>query len=508
MTDARLLSRRALLAALGSGLATAALAEAPLTSLRPVARGGGGAPAPEVSARRPVARPTTEELIAAAGLTGTVALALADARTGELLYARNAAAPLPPASVTKALTALWGLEGLGPTFRFTTRLLATGALSADGTLAGDLILTGNGDPVLTTDHLAEMADALAAAGITRIDGRFLVHDTALPRIDRIDPGQLDQLGYNPGLSGLNANFNRVHFEWDRTATGYDLKMDGRTERHRPEVRVARMALSEAASPIYTYRNGGTFDAWTVARPALGEAGARWLPVRHPGLYAGDLLRSLCATTGLDLPAPQRIDALPPGTRELVRHRSGPLLGILRGMLRYSTNLTAEVVGLTASTMTGERPETLAGSAERMTGWLNRSHGTGHRFVDHSGLGDDSRVTALDLVRSLTAPGVATRLRPILRNIPFLDAEGAPIRDHPVRVLAKTGTLNFVSTLAGYIDRPEGPPLAFAFLAGDLDARARIEGSLDEVPAGVRGFNARAKDLQRSLLARWGAGLTA
>ncbi len=494
------LTRRALLTGAATLVASAALAGAPERSRRPVARPGGAAP---LAARRPPpARPGLSATIAAADLPGQVGVALADTGTGTPLDSHAADVPLPPASVTKALTALYALDSLGPGHRFETRLIATGPV-IDGVLRGDLILAGGGDPTLVTDHLAGMAAALAETGLRGVSGRFGVWGGALPHLEEIDPPQLDHLGYNPAVGGLNLNFNRVHFEWAREGGAWAVRMDARSDLYRPEVTMARMRVADRSVPVFTYEDGGDTDDWTVASGALGSGGARWLPVRKPALYAGDVFRTLARSEGIVLPAPVRLAPPDGGGMALVTHRSEPLRQVLRDMLRYSTNLTAEAVGLTASyarrpSLTGH-----AGSARLMTGWLNSTFGTGFRLADHSGLSDASRVTAGDLVRLLAAPGVRRKLRPILKDIPFRDDEGRPLADAPAEVAAKTGTLNFVTTLAGYLRTSSGRVLAFAILAADLDRRAAAKAVDEEVPAGAPAYNARARDLQQQVLGRWG-----
>jgi len=72
------------------------------------------------------------------------------------------------------------------------------------------------------------------------------------------------------------------------------------------------------------------------------------------------------------------------------------------------------------------------------------------------------------------------------------------------VVAKTGTLNFVSALAGYLRTAGGRDLVFAIFTVDPDRRARAIAAQDEVPEGARGWNQRARRLQQQLLQRWGA----
>ena len=492
------LTRRGLLSGVASFAATAVFAGAPERSIRPQARPG--AVLPMAARQAPPMRPGIEDIIAEADLSGEVSIAVMDAKTGTPVLMRNADIPLPPASVTKALTAFYALETLGASYRFETRILATAPI-VDGVIDGDLILAGGGDPILVTDHLADIATALNDAGLREIRGRFGVWGGALPYLEEIDPPQLDHLGYNPSVGGLNLNFNRVHFEWTRVGGEWRVAMDARSELYRPDVTVARMRIADRQVPVYSYEDGGSRDEWTVARGALGSGGARWLPVRKPALYAGDVLATFLQGQGIKVPDPSVV-AEADGT-VLYTHRSSPLRDILRDMLRFSTNLTAEAVGLAASFARRPTLNGHAASARMMTGWLNQRFGTRMQLADHSGLSDASRVTAGDLVRFFATDGVRAMLQPILKEIPIVDDEGRPIREFPGEIRAKTGTLNFVTTLSGYQATERERDLAFAILCGDLERREAGKAAGDERPSGSITYNTRAKELQQALLKRWG-----
>ena len=488
------MTRRGLLGGLVATAGGAAWAGPVATSLRPRLR-----PGPVATGEMPRLRPDLDTLIARAQLGGVVGVEMRDLETGETLLSNAAGTDLPPASVTKALTSLYALRQLGGAYRFTTRVLATGPIEA-GLVQGDLILAGGGDPTLNTDHLAEMAEALAAQGITGISGRLLCWGGALPHIEEIEPGQLDHLGYNPAVSGLNLNFNRVHFQWARAGGDYEITMDARTERYRPDVAMSRVRLSSRSLPVYAYEGP---DEWTVARSALGDGGARWLPVRRPALYAGDVFRTLAAGLGMRLPEPVEIDRLPDSGTELLRHDSATLRAILGDMMRYSTNLTAEVCGLAATRARLGRPVGLHTSAAGMSTWLRQTYGIGARFADHSGLSDASRISAADMVKVLAAEGAESDLRPLLKQIAILDSERQRIEEYPVAVAAKTGTLNFVSTLAGIATAPDGRDYAFAIFTANLDRREAAKRVNDEVPEGSIAWSRRSRRLQQEILQRWG-----
>lgn len=105
-----------------------------------------------------------------------------------------------------------------------------------------------------------------------------------------------------------------------------------------------MRRPSAAPPLFAYDDSGKLESWTVARARWRvRAAAGKLPVRRPELYAGDVFQTLCRRAQLALPAPEVIEIMPDGT-EIARHESPPLREIVTGMMEYSTNLTAEVLG--------------------------------------------------------------------------------------------------------------------------------------------------------------------
>lgn len=87
---------------------------------------------------------------------------------------------------------------------------------------------------------------------------------------------------------------------------------------------------------------------------------------------------------------------------------------------------------------------------------------------------------------------------------MLDAKGRKVPGSPIRVDAKTGTLNFVSTLAGYVSAPGGRELAFAIFTGDVPRRDAVPDGDKEQPPGVGAWNKRSKRLQQQLIERWSA----
>ena len=445
--------------------------------------------------------PAVDALIAKANLGGRVAYAVADARTGQLLETRSHLRAMPPASVTKAVTALYALEHLGPDYRYRTRLLATGPIS-DGVLQGDLVLEASGDPVLMTDDLGRMTEDLEAAGVRKVAGKFLVFMPKFAEAPHIDHSQPHQVSYNPGVAGLNLNLNRVHFEWKREGKDHAITMQARGAKYRPACNTSHMEIVDRPGPVYDFMRTDGVDRWTVARGALGSKGARWLPVRDPVDYALDAFRTLARSKDISLPNPQRTARPAQGT-VLAEEVSPEMSQILRRMLKVSTNLTAEVVGQTATLASGKRPGSIRGSATAMSDWLGEVSGARRPdFVDHSGLGVANDISPADMVAALVHAGPDGALASLMKPWRFRTSGGGVDRNNPVEVPAKTGTLNFVSGLGGFIKPPEGRALAFAIFAADEPRRMALSRAERERAPGAKSWSRRARTLDDALIKRW------
>ncbi|SFI65872.1 D-alanyl-D-alanine carboxypeptidase/D-alanyl-D-alanine-endopeptidase [Albimonas pacifica] len=369
----RLGAAAALSLLLAGGAAAAAQAAAParaeLPPPRPAAHDAGAKPLPGQRVDEPRRKALAAPVAEAIKLSGRVGYALMDLDSGEILEGEAADELFPPASVAKVFTALYALETLGAEHRFETRLTASAAPGPDGRVAGDVALVGGGDPELDTDALDELAAQAAARGFRGATGRFVVDASALPPTARIDPLQPEDVTYNPSVGALNLDFNRVLFKWERAGADLGLSLEAHGVRARAEPRGVAIAAGPTADGVFERRDDGPLERWTVLERALNAKGQRWLPVRRPAAYAADVFRSLAAERGATLPPAAEGRAPSPAVTLAVR-RSAPLSEILYGMLKYSTNLTAEAVGMAASSARGPTPSDLELSARRMDAWAN------------------------------------------------------------------------------------------------------------------------------------------
>ena len=96
------------------------------------------------------------------------------------------------------------------------------------------------------------------------------------------------------------------------------------------------------------------------------------------------------------------------------------------------------------------------------------------------------------------------LRAILKEVGLKGEDGKVAKGGPTKVLGKSGTLNFVSGLAGFITPPSGRDLAFAIFSADPARREAVPVAERERPPGELGWVTRARGLQLGLLSRWAA----
>ena len=135
---------------------------------------------------------------------------------GGSLYQRNANLLLHPASNMKLVTLATAAERLGWDFRFATTIRSTGPIDGDGTITGDLVVVGGGDPTISRRHdglatLAHLADLVWQRGVRRIEGRVIGDGSAFGGTSYGEGWQWDDLpfSYAAPVNALTYNENSV-----------------------------------------------------------------------------------------------------------------------------------------------------------------------------------------------------------------------------------------------------------------------------------------------------------
>ena len=445
---------------------------------------------------------------------GRFGYVLVDYASGKVLEGKNVDGLMIPASLSKIPTSFTAMRVHGPSAGFATKLEITGKVE-NGVLNGDLHLIGGGDPSLDTNGLVELAQQLQAAGIYTVAGRFKYYATALPQSRWLDKRQPWQAPYNPSMGGLNLNYNRVQFRWARE--GGFLRVRGAS--------VSDGKVMPAPSIQFRVTRGGEdlshdttngIETWTLRESLLTGSGNRWLPVRQPGAYTAGVFQQVCAEMGISVPTPEDTGGTPKG-RTVAKHNSSTVYEMLRGMMKYSNNLTAEALGASAAYTNGQRPRSIvsaAGMTARRTakdvGGIGGNGWSGFSLENHSGLSVRSRMTPRQLAfilrdgkRRWGDPYLA------LYNNRSLNARrlglptGIAAPDHSI--YGKTGSMHFVHGLAGFITVKDRP-MVYAFMANEDESRKILDAQFtpysDPKPGAAVNWSRRTKAFEQAMLKEW------
>jgi D-alanyl-D-alanine carboxypeptidase/D-alanyl-D-alanine-endopeptidase (penicillin-binding protein 4) len=467
---------------------------------------------PTAADDQPAAKTPTKATVLGAGYglaAGDFGYLVVDIADGRVIAELNADWPFMPASVAKIPTTLAALDILGDQHHFDTTVSIEGDVEG-GVLKGALTIRGGGDPMLTGNDLQSLARDIARSGIKTVIGSFHYDATGLIETPQINAKQPEAVGYNPGVSALSVNFNRVRVKWRNDAKGLSGEAVAFSDGLSLPLGAIHFAPGDKTLPGHFVRAGGmSEDSWLLS-PKLGPKGEDWLPVGNPALVAAQMLRLLAAEEGVILPEPSP-RAVGPGAKEIARHESVGLAEIVRQVLRHSNNVAAELVGLAASRALAGQPRSLEDSALALSSWwrgkLPNVDWNGFYLENQSGLSSMSRATPRELVAMLTyaadrPAGVA--FHDLLRAGSWKAPNGKT-----VSIRAKTGTIAYGRGLAGYIDAAGGRRLAFAVFFNDVRRRAALDAAFDPradpTESQGRPWRNRVLRLEEMLLNGWATG---
>ena len=450
--------------------------------------------------------PSPARLIADLGFAGgDVGFLLVDLQSGEVLAESAADQLFMPASVAKLATGYSAEQNLGPDYRFSTSLFRRGA---------DVYLQGGGDPVLTANDLQTLAAQLRAAKVDGAGGRFFYDDRLMPALPEVSNSQPVATPYNAGLGPLNVDFNRIEVTWSRPSGGAGVIFRVRTVADGLILPCDWITFAPAVSELppgapFVYAGGGMIDRWQYSK-LLPEHGNTFLPVRGTSLHTALVFRQLALAAGVALPVPEPGHA-PVNAIAIGRVDSPPLSEILTGLLRYSNNGEAELIGLAASHKLTGRSLSLAESGEALTLWLTqRLPGTdwrGFHLENHSGLSTKTRMSPRQMLSLLN---LIARDPSLMAALPRREEDGGiadPTRMTDARPIAgKSGTMDYARGLAGFFPARDGRPLAFAIFIFDARRRAQLDATMDRrilapSPA-AQLWTHRARALDNALLKAW------
>lgn len=424
---------------------------------------------------------------------------------GDTLYATNPGAPFLPASTMKLYTSALAFDTFGPDHQFTTSVLRDGTIGADGSLGGNLVLRGGGDPGLSTRYYRAPADGpmttlaklVAAAGIKRVRGD-LIADASAFEAKRVPDGWLSrylEAGYAARVSALSLNENLATVVITPQSSGRaSVALDPPSSTVPVANNVRTVAGSKGAKLTVRRSTDGRIDVrgWIGSR-----AGSRsyLVVVDEPALWVAGALRSALAAQGVTVDGQVRLGTGSPGAVTVASLASPPLTRLVASMNRESINHFAELLFRdVAHELNPER----VGSAEFGNTALRKfmadkvgASATDVIAADGSGLSTLDRVTPRSLVQLLAYAHRASWAADFHASLPV--AGESELLRHRMRYTpaqgnlhAKTGTTNDVIALGGYVTARDGEVLAFAFLYNGRD-RWNAKEAIDVAGATLASF---------------------
>lgn len=380
----------------------------------------------------------------------------------------QAQTPLNPASLVKLATTYAALEQLGPAFTWPTSVWLNGRLGDDGTLDGDLVIKGAGDPKLGTDRLVMLLRRLRDQyGLRDIRGQVVLDRSAFAPPEG-SPADFDAEPWRP------ANVQSDALLVNHKSIAYTVRPDA----------ARRVAVITSDPPLDAQVSvplaPGACEDWRAQIRLQWQAGqrprfegsypqgcpeAQWLLADpEPSTYAARLLATLWQELGGRLRGGV-VEGLAPATPATLVIQSPPLAELVRDINKNSNNTMAQHLLLTLARPADGTAVDPAAAADALAQWFLTQIGsvgpTAPLFVNGSGLARETRISAAQLAALLRQAWASPRMPEFMASLPLAGIDGTLARQ-PARFGAalgrahlKTGSLRDVVGLAGYVQAPSG-----------------------------------------------------
>ncbi|TQE91760.1 D-alanyl-D-alanine carboxypeptidase/D-alanyl-D-alanine-endopeptidase [Ureibacillus terrenus] len=412
-----------------------------------------------------------------------ISVSIRDLETGDILYDRNGDAPMKPASTLKLLTAASALHSLGKDFRFKTAVFVDGKI-VDHKLIGDLYFKGSGDPTFQKRNFSQIGDILKLLGVHTIKGNIYGDDFYFEG-EALSPGvakEDESYYYASRISALTMSPDRdydagtmiVHVIPTSVGMKPRIKFEP-NDSGMVFVNEAKTVNAKEKNTIEIIRKYNSNEVVISGNIPLGAPHKDWVTLHDPTINTLIAFKKTLEEEGFAFEGTSiGRKAVPKSAKLLYTKQSMPLADLVNPFLKLSNNSIADILVKTMG-----KKELGKGDFEnglkviREYGkdiGLNMEH---WQFEDGSGISHKNRTTANELTNLL----VKVRKEPFFpiffNSLPFggeKDREiGGSLRERYLedhlknRVIAKTGHISGVYTLAGYVTASSGKMYAFAVM---------------------------------------------
>jgi len=391
------------------------------------------------------------------------------------LLSINASAPMHPASAIKLVTTWLSLDELGPAWVWPTEVYLQGTVE-NGTLHGDLILKGYGDPYMVTERLWLLQRQLRLRGIHHINGDLII-DNGFFATSHGDPAGFDGEGlrvYNVLPDAMLVNFQAVRLvitpDPDKAVVRVTADPMPTNLQLENKLRLSQGRCRGLHNGVTLQLVGGAERNRLIVSGDYATACGQYSLTRSvltgPG-YAYGVFRSLWEESGGTLGGRLRVDPhalaeLPAETAPFLRVESPPLADVVKSINKFSNNVMARQLFLTLGAEVFGEPASL-GKSRRAAQLVLRQRGMpfADLYLDNgAGLSRDTRIAAASLGKLLLAASRSAWMPEYAASLPLAGMDGTlkkRFRHEPAtgHMHLKTGRLDDVFATAGYVHASSG-----------------------------------------------------
>ncbi|HEY1684810.1 MAG TPA: D-alanyl-D-alanine carboxypeptidase/D-alanyl-D-alanine-endopeptidase [Tepidisphaeraceae bacterium] len=403
-----------------------------------------------------------------------VCIARLDAHQAHIIFNSHADVPHTPASNLKIITTSAALARLGTNFQFHTRLLQHG---------NDLIIVGDGDPTFGDSDLNPPTHASPSAVLQQWASALKAHNISSVNNILIDDAVFDEQFYHPHwpadqyprkyaaeVAGLSLNANCIDVAVRPSSGHASYTLDPQTN----YVAVKNTCTAGRSTAVWLTRENGNNQL--ILRGTSASPGLYSITIHDPPLYTGQAFADILRANGITITGQVRRDRNPgPGPYVSLATYQTPLSAVIDRANKDSVNLYAESLckrlGFAA---TGTSGSWSSGTAAVGAFLVNQAHVSPDEFHldDGCGLSHQDRISAGAILRVLCYDFYSPSRDIFMSSLAIAGKDGTlskRFRGSSLdgRVFAKTGFVNNVSCLSGFLKSKSGQWYAFSIMFNNI-----------------------------------------
>lgn len=413
---------------------------------------------------------------------------------GKEIFSLNAERSMTPASLTKIVTGAAVLNTLPMNKKFETKIMSQKNI-VNGILNGDVCLKGGGDPSFVSEKMWYLVNELKRTGLNSIEGDLRVDATRFDD-ELFDAGResvrVDR-AFDAPISAASFNWNSVNVfvrPGEKEGSPANVFLDPENDYVELENKTKTVGKKGIKSIEASRVKVGDHDKIVVTGSlSLGSPEVViYKSISNPTLWTGMHLKEFLKQRGIALKGKVKVQACSDFNEQLATSPSKNLNEILSDMLKFSNNFVAEMLAKNLAAENSQAPAKMKDGIEEIKKYLDVLGFSRKDYVleNVSGLTRDNRFTAKQLALVLNAIKNDFHIFPeFLSGLPIAGVDGTLKNrmkkgDQPM-IRAKTGYLDGVVGLAGYVGRKNDSPLIFVFMYnGNYEQGLAARALFDEV----------------------------